>query len=203
MDRHGITAGHDGADEADVADATDGLDLIDLDDVGLEPAGAVVPLATAAGPGQPFAVTRESCFHVWRTAGQRSQRKTAKIVGVPRSTIARWAKDDRWAQRVAVRDAEDLDGVRAWTDQLVHARLPQVFAQAWALIEGDEVPAHVRFDAIKWWAGLAGHVPVQKSAMLVQSAPMAEYTDGELDTLAATPEGVAQLLALSRQRPAD
>lgn len=155
------------------------------------------------GAGDPRGVRysdrdKDAAYELWRTAGGRSIRRVAVMLGIAERTIRNWHDDHAWSARADTDDADDLPAIVHGARAIIAAELIPSILTVKAIRDGDRVDPKIRLAAAQWLAGLAGYSPInrtQTAAVQVEApAPAPALTDGELVGL--SPD---QLMAIEQQ----
>ncbi len=114
---------------------------------------------------------KESAYQLYRSVAGRSTAKVARLTGIAERTLDNWRHDHGWAARA---EQEAREAAELWSGALSLVVREQALASvltAAQLRDDPETPPKVRLDASIWLAGLAGAVPLTKTATLTQQVP--------------------------------
>ncbi len=114
---------------------------------------------------------KESAYQLYRSVAGRSTAKVARLTGIAERTLDNWRHDHGWAARA---EQEAREAAELWSGALSLVVREQALASvltAAQLRDDPETPPKVRLDASIWLAGLAGAVPLTKTATLTQQIP--------------------------------
>ncbi len=141
----------------------------------------------------------EDAYWTYMGTGMRSLRRTADILGIPHGTVLSWSSRHNWAQRARDTDIEMTMGV---AEAAAAATVAQQFRniEYLAKLRDDEEADHKdRIRATNILMGEFKDVSVAVAGKF-QKDDSDMIDEDELEKLAQSPEGVAQLLARSRAR---
>ncbi|MDP9367184.1 MAG: hypothetical protein M3Q03_02730 [Chloroflexota bacterium] len=116
-------------------------------------------------------VEKEAAYQIYRSVAGRSTAKTARLTGIAERTLDNWRHDHGWAARA---EQEAREAAELWSGALSLVVREQAFVSvltAAQLRDDPATPPKVRLDASIWLAGLAGAVPLTKTATLTQQVP--------------------------------
>ncbi len=131
--------------------------------------------------------TRDEAYASYAGDACRSLKTTAALLKVPLGTINRWAVEEHWAATVKAEDEARTLLMRADTDAKLIKNLARRIARMEELSE-QSVNLAVAESATRYLLGISGMVPMTRSQVQVQPAPvmrdpkdLATMTDEELD----------------------
>lgn len=138
-------------------------------------------------------------YDLWRTDAGGRFSDTAAALKIPAATVRQWALRYRWRARAAAADRDEEDAALE-ADRAYIARLRRDALDAAAQILRDP-NAHpvARARVIQTILDRTGMPPTQRQVITHEPAVAEGYTEEQLVALAATPDGVAKLLSLSRR----
>ncbi len=136
---------------------------------------------------------RRDAFLVFATVAERSWSKAADLSGISIPTLRSWAKMDRWTALLREQDQESGRVFSGLLNSRLLLEADKSISTAAQLRDDAGQPGHVRLEAAKWLAGLAGYAPIHRSAVSWERAEdnlptrdpkeMAALSDAELDEL--------------------
>lgn len=145
-------------------------------------------------------ITPEDGFLVYRSTGSRSLRGTAEILGLSAGTVFGWSRRYGWQQRSNDLDLEATEGVvQAMAVSIVGQQLKniQTLAQIRDGAEEDRDRINAAKELNRVFERMADRM--QLNAVL-NPAGESETEEDDLEEMVQTPEGVARLLELQRER---
>ncbi len=114
---------------------------------------------------------KEAAYQIYRSVAGRSTAKVARLTGIAERTLDNWRHDHGWSARA---EQEAREAAELWSGALSLVVREQALASvltAAQLRDDPETPPKVRLDASIWLAGLAGAVPLTKTAVVTQQVP--------------------------------
>lgn len=144
--------------------------------------------------------TREDAFRVYVTTGARSIRKTAHLIGRPEGTVLSWSQRDNWRLRVRDMDLEVTEGIAEAAAAAAVAQQLQNITYLSQVRDDSEQETKDRLKATSLLMDEFRDISAAIADRASKRADLEEMGESELEELAQSPEGVAQLLARHRTR---
>lgn len=145
-------------------------------------------------------VTAEDAFRVYQSSSQRSLRKTADFLGLPRGTIMSWSSRYSWRARLAETDMEVTEGVaQAVSLSVIQQQMRNI--QSLVAIRDSDIASNTdRLNAIKQLAGLYARIEDRAMIGALTGGLDVELEEEQLISMVQSQEGAREILARLRER---
>ena len=145
-------------------------------------------------------VTPDEAFRAYSVQPDRSLRKLADLLGIPRGTILGWSSRYGWSAKIKEMDQERVEGV---TETISVILVQQQVKNLETLINIRDAPTskiRERMDAAKALSGMFERYQDRALLAALTTGNNEDFLeDSKLEELAQTQEGVRQLLAHLRE----